>query len=486
MDDLTGQTIGNYRLAGRIGAGGMGVVYRAVHTVIGKEVAIKVLQPGAAADPAQRARLLEEARTVAALGHPNIVNVFDFSELPGGQPCLMMELLVGTPLGEWARAQGRVPLPRALRVVDQILAALEAAHRVGVVHRDLKPANVFMVSDGSGGEQAKLLDFGLARKSELPSGEVAQTSESRVVGTPGYMAPEQLVGQPVSARTDLYACGVVAFQLLTHERPFSSPLQQLQSPPPPPSSRATGVPPEIDAFVMWLLATRPEDRPGSAAVARARLGELLALDAVRKPGSPPAAPRATELATARSPKEALPSAGKRPRRATLAVLAALSLTGGAAVFALRGGGTPQRPPPPPEVPVAEPEPLAVAPPVSPAPPAPTTLSPSEEPRLQPKVRGERRRGAASKLPRTAAPVTPAVEAEQPPPAPGTLAIRVNPWADVTVDGMAVGQTPLRPLSLGAGEHTVVLRNADLGRERILQVRLQPGETTVVAQDLMAP
>ncbi|MGZ3461241.1 MAG: serine/threonine-protein kinase, partial [Archangium sp.] len=173
-DPLVGLKIGEYELRQRIGVGGMGLVYDGIQPLIGKRVAVKVLRPELAAAEEQVARLLAEARAVNAIRHRGIVDIFGFGQVPDGRQYIIMEYLEGVALDAYLAEKGRLPVPEALDILDEVLGALGAAHGAGVVHRDLKPSNIFLVKQPDGSRYVKLLDFGLA-KMGLPTGRTAQT-----------------------------------------------------------------------------------------------------------------------------------------------------------------------------------------------------------------------------------------------------------------------------------------------------------------------
>ncbi|WP_158622222.1 serine/threonine-protein kinase [Corallococcus sp. CA047B] len=273
VDPLLGTRMGEFLIEERIGEGGMGVVYRAVHSLIGKQAAIKVLRQELVS-PQQVQRLLVEARAVNAIRHPGIIDIFGFGSLPDERPYVIMELLQGRPLSDFLGEKSRMDLESVVWVMDQVLAALGAAHRAGVVHRDLKPANVFVVETPEAPTTLKLVDFGIAKL--LESRESPLTSDGSVIGTPEFMAPEQIRGGTPSPATDLYAVGVMLFQLLTGVRPFQGDSVQvmfahLDRQPPVPSALTPGIPPEFDTLVRQLLAKDPADRPPSAEAVRERL-----------------------------------------------------------------------------------------------------------------------------------------------------------------------------------------------------------------------
>jgi len=288
MDDLSGGTLAHYQLLGRLGAGGMGVVYLAQDERLGRRVAIKVLPPDLAADPERIARLGAEARALAAVDHPGIVTIHAVEEAPwssavatpgeAGEPLhfLVMEAVEGRTLAELITATG-VPAEMVTRVGAAVAEALAAAHARGVVHRDLKPSNVMVATDG----RVKVLDFGLAKRAAAPSGElggddptVAQTQAGWIAGTLPYMAPEQLCGAPVTPATDVFALGVLLYEMACGRRPFLGPALAvlagaiLHDEPDwgEVSSRR-----ELAGLVPLLrdlLAKRPKDRPEAAEAAR--------------------------------------------------------------------------------------------------------------------------------------------------------------------------------------------------------------------------
>ncbi len=217
---LIGRTVeGKYRIDALIGRGGMGAVFRAENTRIGKQVAIKVLLKGYEKGSDQERRFLREARVAGSIGHPNIVEVFDLGHLDDGAPFQIMELLEGQTLADRIRIEGALPIDDLLDVAEQVLSALEAAHDRGIVHRDLKPDNVFLV-ERSGTTIAKLLDFGVS-KSLTGDHTLSLTQTGVVVGTPYYLAPEQARGdRDVDPLADIWAMGVVMYEGLTGNLPF--------------------------------------------------------------------------------------------------------------------------------------------------------------------------------------------------------------------------------------------------------------------------
>jgi eukaryotic-like serine/threonine-protein kinase len=259
---------GRYRLTERIAAGGMGEVWRADDTVLGRAVAVKVLKAEYADSPEFRTRFRREARLAAALSHPGVAQVYDSGDGEGDQqPYLVMELVDGEPLGAVLARVGRLDASRTAHVVAQAAAALGAAHRAGLVHRDVKPGNLLISGDGT----VKITDFGIARAVD-GSGHT-QTGE--VLGTPHYLSPEQALGEAATGASDLYALGVVAHELLTGRRPFdkgtpvATALAQVNDPPPP---LPPHVPPGLRSLIEQCLAKKAADRPASARELGERLG----------------------------------------------------------------------------------------------------------------------------------------------------------------------------------------------------------------------
>jgi serine/threonine-protein kinase len=211
--------VGEYTVRRRIGAGGMGIVYECVHPIIGKRAAVKVLKPELAENPDLMDRLLSEARAVASIQHRSVIDIFGFGRLQDGRHYMVMEYLDGEPLDFLLHRVGRLPLAEAMDIFDAILSGLGAAHAVGVIHRDLKPSNVILVPQPDGSREVKVLDFGLAKQAR-PNEVTPQTVAGRVLGTPEYMAPEQARGLAIGPRTDLYAAGVLAYELVLGQVPF--------------------------------------------------------------------------------------------------------------------------------------------------------------------------------------------------------------------------------------------------------------------------
>ncbi|MBK7191266.1 MAG: serine/threonine protein kinase [Myxococcales bacterium] len=361
---MIGQTLGSYTIERELGRGGMGAVYLAVHAMLGRKAAVKLLRPELSRDPSTVQRFFTEARAASAIKHPSIVEIYDFGVAPDGAAYIVMELLDGESLATRLARLGRLPVATALVFARQIATALAAAHRAGIVHRDLKPDNAFLVADPevAGGERVKLLDFGIAKLTG--DGGVAHTTTGAIMGTPHYMSPEQCEGsRAVDHRADLYSLGCMLFQMITGRLPFEGDGvggiigMHLYVAPPALRTLAPDAPAAVEALVARLLAKDPAGRPASADELAAQLGQLGAtsgapvvastpapavgapidlgvaatlpntpIGAVRGPA--PTAPAASALAASAPPK----------RRAGAWIAAAVVLVAGGAAIVTRGGG----------------------------------------------------------------------------------------------------------------------------------------------------
>jgi len=256
--------IGKYDVVGVMGRGGMGVVYRCIDRHLGREVAIKTLTEGIKSDPGMLARFYEEGRKTGSFKHPNIVTVFELGD-DNGIPYIVMELVDGDPLEKLIGSDEPLPLIERLRIMEDVCSALAYAHRQNVVHRDVKPANIFVQPDG----RVKLLDFGIARLEARKPQDLSLTRPGHIIGTVPYMAPERLRDKPLDRRSDIFATGVVLYQFVSGELPFSGDevvLMQkiLNEPHPPLSSKCKGCPASLDAIVDRALAKSPDDRYSTA------------------------------------------------------------------------------------------------------------------------------------------------------------------------------------------------------------------------------
>ena len=276
---MIGRVVGKYKILDQIGEGGMGVVYRAEHVVLGSPAAIKVLLPQFTRDQVVLDRFFMEAKASSAIRHVGVVDVFDFGRLPNDQAYIAMELLRGEALSELLARMGPLSGPLATEITAQTLAALNATHAVGVIHRDLKPDNIFLTRDvgAPGGIRVKVLDFGIAKLITEDLGHKAKTKSGSILGTPAYMSPEQCKGGvEIDGRADLYALGCILYQMLVGTPPYVADgggevmAMQIYQPPP-------RLPPhlgELDGLLGKLLAKRPDERMPSAAYALAAIERI--------------------------------------------------------------------------------------------------------------------------------------------------------------------------------------------------------------------
>jgi serine/threonine protein kinase len=264
-DAFLGMEIGPYRLARLLGRGGMGRVYLGIQPAVGGRVAIKLLSDDACEKPELIERFFTEARAVNLIRHEGIVHVLDFTRLATGRPAIVMELVEGRTLREIIQA-GKVPLGGAVQVMIEALAALAAAHDIGIVHRDLKPDNIIVTPGG----RAKILDFGVAKLASDIPGAGPKTKTGSMLGTPHYMSPEQIGRGTVDARSDVYAAGVVMFEVVTRRKPFEGLGEfellraHVESPPPSPCKLRPELPQALGDVILRALAKQRGDRFASA------------------------------------------------------------------------------------------------------------------------------------------------------------------------------------------------------------------------------
>jgi serine/threonine-protein kinase len=446
-----GTMIGEYRVEGKLGEGGMATVFAALQPLIGKRVAIKVISRRLCADVHAVDRFIGEARTVNQIGHPNLVDIFAFGVLPDGRAYLVMEWLQGETLAD-RLARGRLPAPAAFDLLHQIVEALEAAHEKGVVHRDLKPANIFLVErppmrtkkDDTppiiAPLRVKLLDFGIAKLADSDA-SVPKTRSGVAMGTAGYMSPEQARGKNVDHRTDIYALGCVAYEVMLGRIPFVADTaidilaMHLASAPPSPRQFWPDVPAGLERVMMQMLAKEPDGRPSLQQV-------RAVLEASRRAITP-------TMGVPRGPRP------RPPRRLAtwLAAGAAVAMSGTGGWLMTRrareAGGAAT--PPPPTLP------STAAPTIKPAPPRPIALT-----------------GAPSSSAVAGAEAAPA-----PAPKPGsshaTLVLHLPSGAHVRIDGQTqpAHNTTLLRIDVAGGEHRVVVTAP--GHLKIDQrVRVAPG------------
>ncbi len=323
MVNLVDQRIGKYRVVRKLGEGGMGSVFEAVHVEIGQKAAVKLLKPELSSEPKHVQRFFDEAKLLSMVSNPGLIKIYDFDRTADGQVYIVMELLEGETL--WSRFEKRqqtgtgegMPVEDVARVVRQVASALAAVHQRGIIHRDLKPENIFVVKDSeaAGGERAKILDFGIARL-EDPSGEGRRTTAGVAIGTPTYMSPEQCEGSTgITDRVDVYSLGIMTFELLTGSPPFTSDsmaavlrMHIVRNPPPLPPS----IPAPLATMVAQMLAKEPKERPSMAEVAQ----------------------RLEELFGGRASSTAVPVLAQKPRR--FPVVAVAAATGITVAVALTG------------------------------------------------------------------------------------------------------------------------------------------------------
>lgn len=482
--------LGRYELLEVLGRGAMGVVYKAHDSFLDRVVAVKTYRQDVTMSDEVRRRFEREVKTASCLQHPNIVTVYD-GGLEGDIPFLAMEFVEGTTLARELERRAPLPLGEALRLLEQLTEGLAYAHAQGVVHRDLKPANILISKSGL----AKIADFGVAK---VITPETAATT--RPVGTPSCMSPEQVEGRPVDARADVFALGVLAYQLLAGRKPFEGEttaavlFQILNVEPKPPSEIRPELPRAVDAVIARALAKDPDRRTRDvstfareirAALAGPRDEPALVLDAASREGGPsgglpriaaedsshggeephlPLDPRDLEAIRVLAPE---PSGGSRVLRRWIA---AVVVVGALAFVALLYVGTsaPPAPQAPPDRAVATPQPAATplgTPAASPnlVPTAPATVA-APRPARRPSPRPAPSPAAAPTPPpvptEAAASVAPPAVAPRPTPAVEVATVDVistPPRAEVVVNGEPRGPTPLRLSDLAPGRYDFEVR-----------------------------
>jgi serine/threonine-protein kinase len=391
---------GRYELVGTLGAGGMATVYHGQDRVLGRAVAVKILNGGLAEDPRFAERFQREAQHAAMLVHPRIAMVFD-SGMDQGSPYIVMELIRGRSLSSLLAEVGPLPVERAVGIAAAVCEALEVAHTAGLVHRDIKPGNVMLTHDGG----VKVVDFGIARASTNAGQQLTQTAT--VLGTAAYLSPEQATAGEVDGRADLYALGCVLTEMLTGEPPFTADtpvaiaFKQVTEEAAPVSLHRPDVPQALDNVVARLLAKHPAQRPATAAAARAELlaavpvagavdrtSELLATPAATTvlPGYAPAATSLMDSLPGQAPEPAPAPKSRRTMAlllggagvAVLALLGVLALANPSSTSQSQAQGQPKSTrsdaPVQPNTSNANPAPVATGP--SPSAPRPTPGTPA--------------------------------------------------------------------------------------------------------------
>ena len=384
-DPMVGTTIdGRYLVERVLGEGGMGLVYQAKHIVLNKPLAVKVLRPDVSKDQEIITRFRQEAQSASSIGNQHIIDISDFGTLPDGSTYFIMEFLDGTDLTGAIEDAVRMAPNRVVHVVKQLTQALGAAHENGIVHRDLKPDNVYLIKRGGDTDFVKVLDFGIAK---VGGSNSKLTRAGQVFGTPHYMSPEQCSGSGVDHRTDIYAIGVMMYEMVTGEVPFDADnlmgilTKHLYEDPVPPRNLNPECPEDLEAVILKAMSKQVETRYQTMAEFfddLVRVGEgLPAL----------AASEATGSFSAKSgiPASTIPNAGGGGGSKTgliVAVVGFLALlgAGGAAFVLMNGGNEPTTPPEVTAQPVAvpatpEPEPEPVAPQPEPEPATPEPAEP---------------------------------------------------------------------------------------------------------------
>ena len=488
--DLSPGTLfhGRYEIIGPLGRGGMGMVYRARDKTLDEIVAIKVLRPDFAQDPTMAARFRSEIKLARKVRHRNVCAIHDYGE-EKGLLYISMELVEGIDLKRLLREKGALPFEEAFDVSIQIAEGLQAVHDAGIIHRDLKTPNIMVDPQ----KVARLMDFGIAKRQE---GGGASTATGQILGTPEYMSPEQAQGQRVDFRSDVYALGIVTYEIFTGnvpfrgETPISTILKHLHDPPPIDTAR---VPDALRPVLRRALAKDPAARYASASALTEALRD--ARRDARSAGRPPHEMSTTMLV---APTLAHPGMAP-PRRVQPWAIGGAAALLAIVVIALRlGSATAVAPTPAPgptstatPSPTPTSTPTAIAPPASPPSPTATATpaTPVRRPTPAPRsVAPTAPPPSPSPSPAAVTAPPPAVLTPTPPapptpaPEPGQLQIAVRPWAEVVIDGRGMGTTPLDKITLESGPHVVVLRHpAYLELRRSVVVK--PGDTVRLIVDL---
>jgi len=347
LDPLIGAVVdGRYEVMSVLGEGGMGIVYAARHRALGKRFALKALRKDLASDGETAARFMQEARTAASVSHPGLVEITDFGKLPTGQPFFVMELLEGESLANLIRRGGPLPAARAVGIVRQVAEALGAAHELSIVHRDLKPDNIHVATDEQARDRVKVVDFGLAKV----IGASRLTRAGMVFGTPHYMSPEQAMGEATDHRADIYALGVVMYEMFTGRVPFEADSymgvltkHMYMAPTPPSQIVGTEKLGALEEVTLRCLEKKPDNRYASLRELVADLDRVLTLTSEPRvfPRKSLPVPRSLladelELPSREELSIGLEQAGLKPvPRWPLALMAGLFVLGIGTVLAVR-------------------------------------------------------------------------------------------------------------------------------------------------------
>jgi serine/threonine protein kinase len=281
-DPVIGREIGSYQIVAVLGQGGMGKVYKAQHPYIGKQVAVKFLKSELSSKPDSVQRFFQEARAVNDIHHENVIDVLDFGKTAEGDYFILMELLLGKTLGDAIKGEAPFTVKRTGHICMQICSALAAAHENNIIHRDLKPDNIFLIPRAGQKDFVKVLDFGLAKLVDDNSG--THTTTGMVMGTPLYMAPEQALGRPLDAQTDVYALGVILYQMATGTVPFFDPnpvalaTMHVTAKVPRPSERFSSVDTRLERIILKCLEKEKDRRYATMTAVAIAIAEACGLD----------------------------------------------------------------------------------------------------------------------------------------------------------------------------------------------------------------
>jgi serine/threonine-protein kinase len=496
VETLVGQRIADrYQVIELVGRGAMGEVYAATQLSTGRRCALKILRSELLVNVHVLARFEREAQLAARLTHPNTVVVYD-SGRDGDRIFIAMELLEGRSLEHEIRA-GQFAPARAVLIAAQICESLAEAHRAGIVHRDLKPNNILLIDRAGNPDFVKVCDFGIARQYEGGSAKSGLTTEGLVYGTPSYMSPEQLRGTPLDGRSDVYALGVILYEMMTSNPPFSADsvieLANKHLVDDPPWFQTWGlaapVPEALEAVVRRAMSKVAADRFDSMEEMSDALLAAVPSAMADRSGSvsmPVRRPRTLPPAAVAASEEGSPSTERRKsgrlRYGIVALVVATALLGVAAGAALLLGTR-----------------LAIGTGPSPVPPGvkvrPGVVRADDHEKDRAAAgadtgsgRGTAAGSAAETAPATgAATAAPAETAPASAGPPGRLTLSVKPWADVYEGKKHLGTTPIESASLRAGKHVLTLVNEKLGVRRTITVTLRPGEELKLpVVDLAAP